>query len=101
MEASPSASRATLLLVGGAGLGLLAAMWSALGAGDAIERYGDAIAVVDGTPIQRSIFDSAIEGLAAAKRTALTEADKREALERIIDEELLLQRALELGLALR
>lgn len=98
MEASPSASRATLLLVGGAGLGLLAAMWSALGAGDAIERYGDAIAVVDGTPIQRSIFDSAIEGLAAAKRTALTEADKREALERIIDEELLLQRALELGL---
>ena len=98
MEASPSASRATLLLVGGAGLGLLAAMWSALGAGDAIERYGDAIAVVDGTPIQRSIFDSAIEGLAAAKRTALTEADRREALERIIDEELLLQRALELGL---
>ena len=98
MEASRSPSRASRLLVGGAGLGLLAAMWSALGAGDAIERYGDAIAVVDGTPIQRSVFESAIEGLASAKRTALTEADKSEALERIIDEELLLQRALELGL---
>lgn len=98
MAARPSLPRATLLLLGGAGLGLVAAMWAALGAGTAIERYGDAIAVVDGTPIQRSVFDSAIEGLASAKRTALTEAEKREALERIIDEELLLQRALELGL---
>ncbi|MEQ1867176.1 MAG: peptidylprolyl isomerase, partial [Micropepsaceae bacterium] len=61
--------------------------------------YGDAIATVDGAPIPRSLFDGAIEGLASAKRTPLTEAEKREALERIIDEELLLRRALELGLA--
>ena len=73
-------------------------MWAALGAGTAIERYGDAIAVVDGTPIQRSVFDSAIEGLASAKRTALTEAEKREALARILDEELLLPRLALLGL---
>lgn len=98
MAARPALPRPTLLLLGGAGLGLVAAMWAALGAGTAVERYGDAIAVVDGTPIQRSVFDSAIDGLASAKRTALTEAEKREALERIIDEELLLQRALELGL---
>jgi len=98
MEASAGLPRATLLLLAGAGLGLAGAMWSALGVGSAVERYGDAIAVVDGTPIARSVFDSAIEGLASAKRTPLTEAEKREALERIIDEELLLQRALELGL---
>ncbi|MFN9356089.1 MAG: peptidylprolyl isomerase [Alphaproteobacteria bacterium] len=98
MEASAGLPRATLFLLAGAGLGLAGAMWSALGVGSAVERYGDAIAVVDGTPIARSVFDSAIEGLASAKRTPLTEAEKREALERIIDEELLLQRALELGL---
>ncbi|MFN9162295.1 MAG: peptidylprolyl isomerase [Alphaproteobacteria bacterium] len=98
MEASAGLPRATLFLLAGAGLGLAGALWSALGVGSAVERYGDAIAVVDGTPIARSVFDSAIEGLASAKRTPLTEAEKREALERIIDEELLLQRALELGL---
>jgi hypothetical protein len=74
-------------------------MWSALGVGDTLTKYGDAIATVDGTPIPRSLFDGAIEGLASAKRTPLTNAEKREALERIIDEELLLRRALELGLA--
>lgn len=98
MEARPAGAASTYLLLAGAGLGLVAAMWSALGVGSSIERYGDAIAVVDGTPIARSVYDSAIEGLASAKRNPLTEAEKREALERIIDEELLLQRALELGL---
>lgn len=98
MAARQGLPRATWLLLAGAGLGLAGAMWSALGVGSAVASYGGAIAVVDGTPIARSVFDSAIEGLASAKRTPLTEAEKREALERIIDEELLLQRALELGL---
>lgn len=98
MAARQGLPRATWLLLAGAGLGLAGAMWSALGVGSAVASYEGAIAVVDGTPIARSVFDSAIEGLASAKRTPLTEAEKREALERIIDEELLLQRALELGL---
>jgi hypothetical protein len=89
----------TCLLIGGAVLGLGTAMWSALGVNDALTRYADAVAVVDGVPIPRAIYDSAIEGLSSAKRNPLTEAEKREALERIIDEELLLRRALELGLA--
>jgi len=74
-------------------------MWSALGVGDAVTKYGDAIAVVDGIPIPRAVYDTAIEGLASAKRDPLTEAEKREALQRIVDEELLLRRAQELGLA--
>lgn len=90
--------RATYLLIAGAALGLGAALWSALGVGDALTRYGDAIAVVDGSPIPRATYDSAIAGLASAKRDPLTEAEKREALERIIDEELLLRRALDIGL---
>jgi len=87
------------MLAAGAALGLGFAMWSALGVGDALTKYGDAIAIVDGVPIPRSVFDSAIEGLASAKRNPLTEAETREALERIVDEELLLRRALKLGLA--
>lgn len=90
---------ATYLLIGGAVLGLGAAMWSALGVDDALTKYAGAVAVVDGNPIPRAVYDSAIEGLASAKRNPLTEAEKREALDRIIDEELLLRRAIELGLA--
>lgn len=89
----------TYLLIAAAALGLGAAMWSALGVGDALTKYGDAIAVVDGTPIPRAVYDSAIAGLESAKRNPLTDAEKREALDRIIDEELLLRRAIELGLA--
>jgi len=92
-------NRASYLLIGGAVLGLGAAMWSALGVNEALTKYADAVAVVDGVPIPRAVYDSAIEGLASAKRNPLTDAEKREALERIIDEELLLRRALELGLA--
>lgn len=88
----------TALLVAGAFLGLATAMWSALGVGQSVARYGDAIAVVDGTPISRTVYDSAIEGLSSAKRNGLSDGEKREALDRIIDEELLLHRALELGL---
>ena len=87
------------LLVAGAALGLGAAMWSALGVNEAVNKYGDAIAVVDGVPIPRAVYDTAVAGLASAKRNPLTETEKREALDRIIDEELLLRRAVELGLA--
>jgi PPIC-type PPIASE domain len=90
---------AQIMLAAGAVLGLGLALWSALGVGDALTKYADAIATVDGTPVARAVYDGAIEGLASAKRTPLTEAEKREALDRIIDEELLLRRALELGLA--
>lgn len=89
---------ATYLLVAGAVLGLGAAMWSALGVNEAIGKYNDAIAIVDGMPIPRAVYDTAIEGLKGAKRNALTDGEKREALERIVDEELLLRRALALGL---
>jgi len=90
---------AQILLVAGAALGLAAAMWSALGVNEAVGKYGDAIAVVDGAPMARTTYAQAIAGLASARRNPLTEAEKRQVLERIIDEELLLRRALELGLA--
>ena len=87
------------MLAAGAVLGLGLALWSALGVDNALTKYADAIATVDGAPIPRALYDGALEGLASAKRNPLTEAEKRQALDRIIDEELLLRRALELGLA--
>jgi parvulin-like peptidyl-prolyl isomerase len=90
---------ADVLLIAGAGLGLAAAMWSALGVSQTLSKYDDAIAVVDGIAIPRSVYETAVEGLASAKRNPMTDAERREALERIIDEELLLQRAIKLGLA--
>jgi hypothetical protein len=87
------------LLIGAAVLGLAAAMWSALGVSQTLSKYDDAIAVVDGVPIPRSVYETAVEGLASAKRNPMTEAEKRETLERIVDEELLLRRAVKLGLA--
>jgi PPIC-type PPIASE domain len=86
------------LLIAAAALGLGAAMWSALGVSETVTSYGDAIAVVDGVPIPRTVYETAIEGLASAKRNPLTDEERREALERIIDEELLLRRAMKLGL---
>ena len=88
----------TYMLVAGAVIGLGAAMWSALGVNESIGKYNDAIAIVDGVPIPRVVYDTAIEGLKGAKRNKLTDIEKHEALERIIDEELLLRRALSLGL---
>lgn len=86
------------LLIAAAALGLGAAMWSALGVSQTVSRYDDAIAVVDGVAIPRSVYETAIEGLASAKRNPLTGEERREALDRIIDEELLLRRAIKLGL---
>lgn len=86
------------LLIAAAALGLATAMWSALGVSETVAKYDDTIALVDGVPISRTVYDSAIEGLASAKRNPLTPEERRLALERIIDEELLLRRAIKLGL---
>ncbi len=79
-------------------MGLGAAMWSALGVSQTVTKYDDAIAIVDGVAIPRSVYDSAISGLALSKRNPLSDEERREALDRIIDEELLLRRAMKLGL---
>jgi parvulin-like peptidyl-prolyl isomerase len=86
------------LLAAGAVLGLAAALWGALGQ-PGIGRPGSgAVATVGGVEISRADYQRALGALAADKRSPLTDADARRALERLIDEELLVQRALELGL---
>lgn len=58
----------------------------------------DAVAMVNGQPVSRSAFDTAV-GLVERDRAAAASAEeRRRILDRLVDEELLVQRGLELGL---
>ncbi|MCC6217301.1 MAG: SurA N-terminal domain-containing protein [Polyangiaceae bacterium] len=60
----------------------------------------DAVAMVGDTPIRRAELEAALAGVETeGKGTPLEPALRRHVLERLIDEELLVQAALELGLA--
>ncbi|MFW6051531.1 MAG: peptidylprolyl isomerase [Myxococcota bacterium] len=59
------------------------------------------VAVVDGRPILRSEYERALRALSADRDGPLTEEDRRHVLDRLIDEELLVQHGLELGIARR
>jgi parvulin-like peptidyl-prolyl isomerase len=89
------------LLAFGATLGLVAALWGALGQPGAGRPGRDAIAIVDGASITRADYERALGALAADKRSPLTTSDARRALDRLIDEELLVRRGLDLGLGTR
>lgn len=63
---------------------------------------GDAVAVVDGRPITQVQYRRALDALSADRREpSLDNGLRRQVLERLIDDELLVQRGLELGLAAR
>lgn len=91
-------SRTGGLLAAGAALGLAAALWGALGQPGLGRPGHDAIATVDGVEVPRADYERALGALAADKRSSLTTADARHALDRLIDEELLVSRGLGLGL---
>lgn len=90
--------REALFLVAGiVGLGLAAV--SAIGAPDVSAFGAGAAAVVDGRPIPKEAAARAVEALRNDKRNPVTVEDERAALERLIEEELLVQRGVDLGLA--
>lgn len=90
--------RETLFLVAGV-IGLALAAVSAIGAPDIAAFGAGAAAIVDGRPISKEAAARAVEALRNDKRNAVTADDERAALERLIEEELLVQRGVELGLA--
>lgn len=79
-------------------LGLIAALFGAIGT-PRVERMGDAAAVVNGAPIPREALARAVLALESDSRNEVTPARQAEVLERLIEEELLVQRGIELGLA--
>lgn len=100
-EDSASESRRPVVwLAGGALLGLLAAAGSLLADSPrgATDLPDGAVASVNGVPLRVSDYERAVTALANDRRDPLGEAERRFVLERLIDEELLVQRALELGL---
>lgn len=87
----------TYYLIAGV-LGLAVALFGAIGAPRA-ERAGDAAAIVNGAPIPREALARAVLALESDSRNEVTPARETEVLERLIEEELLVQRGIELGLA--
>jgi parvulin-like peptidyl-prolyl isomerase len=97
MEPMAEGDRARWLLALGAAAGLLAAATSLLGAPDA-GLPGGAVAAVNGTPIRAEEYERLLAALAADRRTPLDAEDRRFVLDRMIEEELLVQHAVALGL---
>ena len=92
--------RAVMLLALGSLVGLCLGLVSALGgAPPSADRLpADAIAVVNGAPIRTDDYRRAVAMLAGDKRNPLTRADRVHVLERLIEEELLVQAAISEGL---
>jgi hypothetical protein len=91
--------RTTALLALGAALGIAAAIASLTDVRTAGRRLpDDVVARVNGVPIRRADYLRAVGALASDRRAALTEADRRHVLDRLIDEELLVQYGVDLGL---
>ncbi len=86
------------LLAIGAAVGLLLA---AAGIVETAPRGGmpaDTAALVNGVPIRQASYERALRALALDSREPLSDADRAHVLDRLIDEELLVQRAQSLGL---
>ena len=89
-------TRQRLLLAAGAALGLIAALTGAFTFAPGIPE--DAIAVVNGDPIPRALYQTTLEGLGRDKTQAITAEHRVHVLNRIVEENLLLQRGVEIGL---
>lgn len=95
-------TRPVALLALGAAIGLTVAAAGLVSKPRAAHTVpDDAIATVNGTLLRRADYERAVEALASDRRSGLADDDKRHVLDRLVDEELLVQRAFELGLAQR
>ncbi len=93
------AARMRVLFGVGAGVGLACAMWNLVRApGPGRDLPADAAALINGEPVRRDAYERALAALATDRRAALDAEGRRHVLDRLIDEELLVQRAVALGL---
>jgi parvulin-like peptidyl-prolyl isomerase len=90
-----------LVLGAGLGVGLAAAGLVTSGRGVAPLLADNAVARVNGEPIRIEDYQLVLTALAQDKRDPLAEADRQRVLDRLIDEELLVQRGLELDMPRR
>ena len=91
-----------LLLLGlgaAAGIGLAAAGLLGRGRGVGSGLPAGAVARINGQIIRTEDYERALQGLASDRRDGIDDTQRRRVLDRLIDEELLVQRGLELGFA--
>jgi len=99
MPSGTGERRARWLLGLGASGGLLLAAASLLGgAGAGGELPPGTVARVNGTLIRSGSYQRLLAALESDRRNGLTDADRQRVLDRMIEEELLVQHAVELGL---
>lgn len=100
LEAAPPAlPRPFVLLALGAALGIAAAGYGILRSGDARSLPEGAVATVNGTAISADTYGRLVEGYESDTRDAASPEMRARILDRLIEEELLVQRGLLLGLA--
>jgi len=80
-------------------MGFALAVASLLSVSDPVALPDGAVARVNDVLIRAPVYERAISGLAGDRRSPLTPADRRHVLDRLIDEELLVQYGLSLQLA--
>lgn len=98
-ETANASPRALLLLALGAAAGLACAALGLLRGEAGAGLPTDAVASVNGEPVPADELERMLAALASDRREPLDAEARRQVLDRMIDEELLVQRALELGLA--
>ena len=87
------------LLAGGMLVGAALAVFYIVRVPEPAEPTADAIAWVDDRPISRSSYENALQAVAGDRKGGTLRDDDRErVLQRLIDQELLIDRAIELGL---
>jgi hypothetical protein len=87
------------LLAGGMLAGAAIAVFYIVRTPDAVEPTADAIAWVNDRPISRSSYENALQAVAGDRKSGTLRQDDRErVLQRLIDQELLIDRAIEIGL---
>lgn len=106
MPAEPhdtSSRRPLVLLAAGAAVGIAMAAWGLVGPGAAASGGvpAGAVARVNGVLITTADYQRVLNALAQDRRDALQPEDRKLVLSRLIDEELLVQRGLDLGFAQR
>lgn len=93
------ARRTTAALALGAAVGIAMAVASLMQVGGSGASLPEGVAAeVNGVPIRTVDYLRAVNALASDRRSPLTEDDRRHVLDRLIDEELLVQYGVDLGL---
>lgn len=99
-ERLASERRGRLLLVAGALGGIVLAAVGIVDRGPSAPTGDDAVAVVNGQPLPRESYERFIAAVAEERRTASLPLEERQrVLDRLVDEELLLQHGIGMGLA--